>query len=155
MRKVPSRNRFVLDEEATVRQIAESDNWLPVMRPEPSRWLDVILLADESPSMVIWQQTISELKSLLERQGAFRNVQVWGFDTQKNQLRLHAGTRFEASQNLSRNPKELIDPSGKRLILVVSDCVSKAWHDGRVARMMAVWENSVMIAIVQMLPHWL
>jgi|GEM_PF-1940628 len=155
MRKVPSRNRFVLDEEATVRQIAESDNWLPVMRPEPSRWLDVILLADESPSMVIWQQTISELKFLLERQGAFRNVQVWGFDTQENQIRLHAGTGFEASQNLSRNPKELIDPSGKRLILVISDCVSKAWHDGRVAQMMAVWENSVMIAIVQMLPHWL
>ena len=125
MRKVPSRNRFVFDEEATVRQIAESDNWLPVMRPEPSRWLDVILVVDESSSMAIWHQTISELKSLLERHGAFRNVQV---------------RSFEASL---KNPKKLIDPSEQRLILVVSDCISEAWYDGKAAEMMSAWKTTL------------
>jgi len=137
MRKVPSRNRFVLDEDATVRQIAETEIWMPIMRPEPSRWLDLIIVVDESPSMVIWQQTISELKALLERQGAFRNVRLQS---------------VEASQ---KNPKKLIDPSGQRLILVISDCVSEAWYDGSIAQMMTAWKNNSLIAVVQMLPYWL
>jgi len=137
MRKVPSRNRFVLDEEATVRQIAETGIWMPVTSPEPSRWLDLIIVVDESPSMVIWQQTISELKALLERQGAFRNVRLQS---------------VEASQ---KNPKKLIDPSGQRLILVISDCVSEAWYDGSIAQMMTAWKNNSLIAVVQMLPYWL
>ena len=36
MRRVPSYDRFELDEEATVQRIADEDNWLPVLRPRPA-----------------------------------------------------------------------------------------------------------------------
>ncbi|MFM7367162.1 MAG: hypothetical protein ACKO2Z_05005 [Sphaerospermopsis kisseleviana] len=37
MRKVPSRIKFVLDEENTVQQIAENDVWIPVLKPARER----------------------------------------------------------------------------------------------------------------------
>ncbi len=154
MRRMPSRTHFVLDEEATVRRIADEDNWIPAYRPALSRWLDVVLVVDEWSSMVIWRQTIAELQRLLERQGAFRNVQTWGFSTEgEAEPMLHLGTGFEASENMARSPRELTDPCGLRLILVVSDCVSPAWYDGRVARMMENWTHNTMVTVLQMLPY--
>ncbi|MFM6783252.1 MAG: formylglycine-generating enzyme family protein, partial [Dolichospermum sp.] len=37
MRKVPSRIKFVLDEENTAQQIAENDVWIPVLKPARER----------------------------------------------------------------------------------------------------------------------
>lgn len=155
MRKVPSRNREILDEDATVRNIADSDIWVPAMKPEPSRWLDVVLVVDESYSMIIWYETIFELKELLERQGAFRNVQMWGFyfDEVSKSVCLHTGASFDRGERKIRDPKELIDPTG-RLILVISDCVSTAWHNGMVSEMFKVWNDNSRVTIVQMLPHY-
>jgi len=155
MRRVPSRTQFVLDEEATVQRIADEGNWVPVLRPAPSRWLEVVLVVDEWPSMVIWRQAITELQRLLERQGAFRNVLMWGFVTEAETGRacLHVGTGPEAAQSQTRSPRELIDPRGQRLILVVSDCVSPAWYNGEVARMLSAWGQNGLVAIVQVLPR--
>ncbi|MCP4109662.1 MAG: hypothetical protein GY749_29765, partial [Desulfobacteraceae bacterium] len=107
--------------------------------------------------MVIWQQTVSDFKSLLETQGAFRNVQIWGFsiDEKNGEIQLHAGIGPGSSGNITRNARELIDSSGQRVIMVVSDCVSPAWDDGRVTEMMNTWADTGMVAIVQVLPHWL
>jgi formylglycine-generating enzyme required for sulfatase activity len=154
MRKIPSRSRFVLDEDATVQQIADADNWAPVYVPALSRWLDLVLLVDESPSMLIWQETVGELKQLLERQAAFRDVAIWGFRTEDgNDLLLHRGIGFGAWDQPVRSPRELIDPRGQRLILLISDCVSPAWYDGRVARMAANWADKNMMAVIQVLPE--
>ncbi len=153
MRKVPSRSRFALDEDATVQRIADEDNWAPVYVPALSRWLDVVLVVDEWASMAVWQETVAELKQLLERQAAFRDVQVWGFRTENgNAPVLHVGTGFNASEHPARSPRELIDPCGQRLILLVSDCVSPAWYDGRIVRMTANWTDKNMVAVVQLLP---
>ena len=154
MRKVPSRVYQVLDEEETVRQSAETDNWLPKMRPESSRWLDIILVVEESMSTIVWEKTIMEFKALLERIGAFRNIQCYGICTEKKQIKLHMGIGHKAIKNITRNPKELIDTLKQRIILVVSDCSSKAWHDGRIAKMMSCWSNNAMCSIVQLLPYW-
>ena len=160
-RKVPSRSKRVLDEAATARRIAEMDNWLPVMRPEPSRWLDLVLLVDRWPSMVVWQQTIAEWKDLLECQGAFRNIRVWELHTETAKDGENEGVRLQVQScpgvsTPPRNPLELVDPAGERLILIASDCVSPAWRDGRMARLMEKWGDKAMFAVVQMFPsrHW-
>lgn len=69
--------RRMLDEEATVRLIADSHIWMPVLRPMLERFHDVALVVDASPSMTIWQQTVDEFLRLLENHGAFRNVTTW------------------------------------------------------------------------------
>jgi hypothetical protein len=74
MRKVPSRIKFVLDEENTAQQIAENDVWIPVLKPARERWLDLVIVVEENRATVVWEETINEFRKLMERHGAFRNV---------------------------------------------------------------------------------
>ncbi len=64
-RRVPSATAVVLDEEATVDRVADEGIWAPVVRPELTRWLDLALVIDQSPSMAVWARTVEELRSLL------------------------------------------------------------------------------------------
>lgn len=138
-----------------MRRIADEGAWLPVLSPQPARWLEVALVIDKWPSMVIWQQTVTELLRLLEQQGAFRNVQSWSFltDPQSGQVHLRVGLGPDILSGKDRHPHELIDPGGRRLILVVSDCLSPAWYNGQMADLLATWGQKGLVAIAQMLPE--
>ncbi len=158
-RQVPSRTQFLLDESATVKRVAEQGLWMPVLRPAPGRWLEVALVIDEGKSMAIWQRTVSEFCLLLERQGAFRNVRIWGLvtDADDGPAYIHTVTGITARGKSQRSPRELLDPTGQRLILVVTDCVSPAWHSGAVTRSLSMWGRNNPVAIIQVLPRrlWL
>jgi hypothetical protein len=157
MRRVASRTRYVLDEAATVQQIAEKRIWQPVLQGAPERWFDVALVIDQSASMVIWQPTIVEWRVFLERHGAFRDVRTWGMvsDAETGQVRLYAGTGVINENDYLRplDPRELIDSTRRRLILVVSDCVSPPWYTGAVTQLLEQWGAHHPVAIVQMLPQ--
>ena len=156
MRRVQSRTETVLDEVATAERIAEEKILVPVLKPALERWFDLALIADESPSMGIWRRTVVELQRLLERHGAFRNVQTWGLLTnEKGQIRLRSGIGAAARSRRLHSPNELVDPIGQRLFLVVSDCVSSMWRDGTVTEALIPWVKSGPLAIVQMLPEQL
>jgi hypothetical protein len=157
-RKAASPTNSVIDEEATVQYIAETGVHIPVLRPESIRWLDIALVIDRSSSMLIWRETSYELRCLLEQHGAFRNVYLWELhtDTEGNP-ELYA--RSGSNSNLRRpgKPQELVDPTRQRLILVVSDCVSRAWHIGTVGSLLNLWGQHNSVTLVQPLPRrlWL
>lgn len=154
-RRVPSRSHFVLDELATAHYIADTGDWTPVLNPAPERWLDVLLLVEETSSMIIWQRMVAELKHVLEHQGAFRNIEVLGFraNAGNTSVRFYTGTGPLASQSSPRYPAELLDPMGRRLIAVVSDCVSPIWHNGVMATNLALWGQSGLVTLIQVLPN--
>jgi predicted ATPase/class 3 adenylate cyclase len=158
MRRVPSRSHFLVDERATVDRIVDEGLWLPVVRPGPSRWLDLALIVDEGASMPLWRSTIAELQALLERHGAFRDVRTWSLvtDARDKQPAL-SGRRSQSSgssrPSRSRNPLELVDPAGQRLLLIVSDCVSPAWRSGQAGHLVARWGRAGPVAVLQMLPE--
>jgi AAA ATPase domain len=155
-RRVPSRTQSVLDEVATVQRIAEEKLLIPVVRPAPERWFEVVLVIDEGASMMLWKQTIKEFRQLLEQHGAFRDVRTWGLFTDfRGKVRLHARTVSVARHHRFHNPRELIDPSGRRLLLVISDCVSPAWRSGAVTEVLSQWACNSPLAIIQVLPEWL
>lgn len=149
-RRVGSRTRRIFDEEATVNRVAEERIWSPVSRPAPTRWLEAALVIDEGTSMSVWRETVREFTRLLELQGAFRDVRTWRLDTdlRGEQFSLRAG-----ASSLFRSPTELIDPSGRRIIIVVTDCVSPAWEGERLTRMLTEWGRHHPLAILQMLPQ--
>lgn len=146
-----SLTRQHLDEDATAQQAAETGVWAPVLRPSPERWLDLALVVDTSSSMVVWQRTIDELQAVLEQLGAFRDVRVWRLNTDNDRLLLRTGS--VAGAGSGRSPGELIDPTGRRVILVVSDCIGTAWQDGRAASLLERWGRAGPVAIVQPLPQ--
>jgi formylglycine-generating enzyme required for sulfatase activity len=160
MRKVPSRTQFDLDEAATVTQIAETAVWLPVVRPRPERWLELDLVVESSKTTVIWEQAIAELNHLVEYQGAFRALRTWHLDGVEGQIRLFPrwrdGLQPQSAATVSQRPhtpKELVDPSGQRLIWLVSDCTSALWRQGQLHPTLMAWSQAQSVAIVQLLPE--
>ena len=154
MRKVAALNRQYLDEAATANQIAEQDVWLPVMRPAAERWLELALVVEETDSMPIWRSLIKELRLLTERQGAFRTVQSWRLTaSESGQPQLFLGNHPPRQGQRSRSPKELIDPAGRRLILVVSDCTSALWRQRPLYRWLDLWEAHAPTTVMQLLPQ--
>ncbi|OYQ62631.1 hypothetical protein B9G53_21205 [Pseudanabaena sp. SR411] len=164
MRKVPSLNRVELDEIATVNRIAERDIWLPILKRSPERWFDIELVIEASEFSFIWQDTLDEFQRLLENQGAFRNVRTWYVrESEQGQPRLvkkrqnmngEMDAQITAESDLSsRSPKELIEASGRSLVLFVSDCRSRIWQQGQIHDWLALWSKHSPTAIVQLLPE--
>lgn len=151
MQTVPSQTEHLLDEEATATTIAERQICLPVLRPAPERWLRLALVVEESRATVIWRQTIRDFQTLLERQGAFRDVRTWRLrsdDQGSVQLLTHS-----YGSDRPRSPKELLDPTGRCLVLLVSDCTSVAWQRGTLHPLLQLWMRDNPVTLVQLLPE--
>ncbi len=128
---------------------------MPVVRGVRERWLRLDLVIDTSAAMNVWRQTIAEFRAVLGWLCAFRDVRVWSFDTDASPPRFQAGLRSLGSPPLLRDPSELLDPSGRSVILVISQCVAAAWHDGSAARLLGTWAKSGPMVLIQMLPEHL
>jgi formylglycine-generating enzyme required for sulfatase activity len=153
MRKVASKQRRSIDEEATAIQIAETQTWSPVVQPDPERWLELAIVIEVTNLLEVWRDTIAEFQQLMERHGAFRTVRTWQLKPNEDgepQLFLQtvAGLRSRA-----RSPRELLDSAGRRLILLLSDCTSRAWRSGKIPELLELWSQENPVTIVQLLPE--
>ncbi|MFD9511180.1 SAV_2336 N-terminal domain-related protein [Streptomyces mirabilis] len=149
------RTPLEMDEEATVDRVAGTGFWYPVLRPAPVRWLDVALVVDDSVSMSVWDSAVREFRTLLQTTGTFRSVQDWTLLSEESRSRgvvLRRGMPASTTAT-DRSPGELVDPNGRRIVLVVSDCISPSWSDGTLARLLRLWGTSGPVAIVQPLPR--
>ncbi len=149
MREIASLTQQVLNEEATVNQVAETELLLPILEPATEKWLQLDLVIDESSSSILWRRTIQELESVFRNYGIFRDVRKWniGLD-ETNKPYLRSATRF-------RHLNELIDLQGRRLILIISDCVDPLWQKGYILPTLRAWANHNPVVLLQMLPSWL
>jgi tetratricopeptide (TPR) repeat protein len=150
-RRFPSSERSVLDEVATAAAIADEGLWSPRYRPAMDRWLGLTLVVDVSESMVIWRQAIAEFRTLLERLGAFHDLRTWSFDGDLGTAEIPS--LAGESGGPGHRPRELIDPTGRRLILLISDCIGAAWRSGALARALEQWSDSSPVAVLQPLPE--
>ena len=155
LRTVPAPERVVLNETATAQSIAETNIWLPTLEPEQEPWLDLALVVDASASMLIWRRAVRELQRLLRQCGAFRDVRLWSLGMQDHQVQLRPGYGPGAAQLSPCSPKELIDPRGRRLIWILSDCIDNRWQTGAVNFALRTWANHGPLALVQVLPEWM
>ncbi|GAA4236121.1 hypothetical protein GCM10022254_44990 [Actinomadura meridiana] len=148
---VPSLTRKHLDEVRTAQRIAETGVCEPIMVPARERRYDLALVADVGASMVVWRRTVEALRTLLHQLGAFRDLRVWYLDTDGPRLTLRTGSA--SGGGADRDPAELVDPTGRRVTLVVSDCIGAAWRDGRAAALLERWGRAGPVTIVQPLPQ--
>lgn len=150
-RKVPSRyaDEVILDEDATAERAAQDGLWLPVTKQAITRWLDLTLVVDASPSMALWRSTITEVITLAHRLGAFGSVQLRLLDTHEPAPVLRGGTPAAPT----RRPAELLDRSGRRIMLVMTDGVGQCWRQGLVSPLLAQWARSMPVAVVHLLPQ--
>ncbi|MFJ1531542.1 SAV_2336 family protein [Streptomyces mirabilis] len=139
------------DEEATAAAMAETGLPDVVTRPARQRWLDLTLLIDDGISMLLWRRLAMELRALLERLGAFRDIRVHGLDTRSAGAPLLRSRPFDPHAPLL-SPASVADPSGGTLVLVISDGVGACWRDGRLHAALERWAHQGPTAIMHALP---
>ncbi|MFE0602260.1 SAV_2336 N-terminal domain-related protein [Streptomyces sp. NPDC058892] len=144
--------RLVIDEGATADASARALGLLiPVLRPETRREATVRLVMDASPSMAVWQEMFEELRSVCERLGAFRDVQVHYLH--RRQDGTAALGRGPGPGSALRSGDQLRDPTGRALTMVVSDCAGPLWREGQAQRLLHRWAECTPCMVVQPLPQ--
>ncbi|MBT2446545.1 pentapeptide repeat-containing protein [Streptomyces sp. ISL-43] len=139
-----------LDEQLTVERSIERMVLTPVLRPAESRWLDVALVVDAHHSMLLWSDLVEEVRGVLTRSGVFRDVRAWRLTGTGP-----GGTPMVAHgrDTPPRNPLELADPAGRRLILVLSDTVAGGWREAPLRRVLRQWSAHNAVAVLNVLPE--
>ena len=149
-RRVPSRIELEPDEEATADRAAEGGFWLPQMRPAPARWLALTVVVDTGPSMAVWNPTVSAFVRLLRQHGSFRRCREFLLTGAP------AGPEVRILTSTGRrtcHPKELVDPSGGQIILVVTDGHDPLWQGQPIADVLRLWGSRGPLAIVNPYPQ--
>ena len=142
-----------LHEEATAERAAADGLWLPVFeQAQEYRW-DLALVVDDHTSMIFWRETVAAFATAIEQSGVFRNILrrrlVTGTDS-PNSVVLLSGRGGPAS-----SPAEIADPSGRRLILVLTDGIGRAWRSRAVESVLHRWGQQQPVALVHLLPQQL
>jgi hypothetical protein len=152
MRASPSPWSTTLDEEATAVRAADDGMWLPVWKPDLWHKFELALVVDTAPSMEIWQHTVGEFRNLARRQGAFRDVRVHLLDSSEPTSG-DPVLRAEGSGGVAYRARDLVDPTGRRLVIVMTDAIGANWHDGVAHEMLARWSEQMPVAVAHMLPQ--
>ncbi|MFE9096137.1 SAV_2336 N-terminal domain-related protein [Streptomyces sp. NPDC007264] len=150
-RRRDSQHRWEIDEERTAAQLAETQLPDVVQRPVRERWLHLVLLVDDGLSMLLWHRLGAELRALLERLGAFATTRTFGLDARNaRNPRLHARPFQHAGPHLPLSTVN--DPSGRTLVLVVSDGMGAAWRSGTMHELLARRAAQGPVAVLHTLP---
>ncbi|MFL6075320.1 MAG: FxSxx-COOH system tetratricopeptide repeat protein [Mycobacteriales bacterium] len=153
LKEVVSSSRLVEpDEEAIAEHAVVDDVWMPYFRSAGERRWDVVVIVDDSPTMVIWQELATAFTELLRRQGAFRDVLVVRLETDgrtPDELVL----RGPLPGSPPRGVAELFEPADRRLVLVLTDARAPAWHVGAVQPLLRMLGSRMPVALLHLLPQ--
>ncbi|PSL52849.1 tetratricopeptide repeat protein [Saccharothrix carnea] len=147
-RRQPSPRLKALDEEATAVRAARDGLWLPEWRAAPWRRFEVALVVDTTVAAELWRQTVREFRVLLERQGAFRDVRTYELDSSRTAAR---DVTLRSEGGAEHRWRYLVEPTGNRIVLVLTDTIGRAWHSGAVGHVLHAWGRSMPVAVVQTL----
>jgi CheY-like chemotaxis protein len=147
-KRVPDPQRLLLDEARTVDHYAQTRLRLPIYTPATQRWLSVVLLVDDAPSMRIWSEVVTEFRALLLQLAGFASVRRWFLDASLP----HVARLRATSTDRARSWKELSSGDGRTLILIVSDAIAPAWDGGGMATLVDAIGQRAPVALAQVLP---
>ncbi|MFD5284559.1 SAV_2336 N-terminal domain-related protein [Streptomyces rubrogriseus] len=145
--------RSELDEVATAEVSARAGGLiLPVRRYLSRRDARLQLVLDASSSMRVWGRLFAELAQIFSRLGAFSDVQV---------SHLHQGPDGGPAVSRSADPygaplhaaDRLSDPTGRRIVVLVSDCAGPLWHGGHAHRLLHHLSRQGPAVVLQPLPQ--
>ncbi|WP_239379952.1 FxSxx-COOH system tetratricopeptide repeat protein [Frankia sp. CIT1] len=142
----------VLDEEATAERLAQGLLGLPVYRPARERRFEIVLIVDGSPSMTPWLDTVPGIVTLLERHGAFRDVQLRFLNTDTDRpedLCLRTGWPGGAAHAAA----ELLEPTGRRILWVLTDALGRAWWTDAMSPLLWSWARRLPVALLNLVPR--
>ncbi|MFF5963457.1 SAV_2336 N-terminal domain-related protein [Streptomyces collinus] len=144
-------SHFVLDERATAERSARTGLTMPVLAPVTRRTASLQLLFDSSSSMVAWEQVAEQMRQVLVHIGAFRDVRLhWLHESRDGRPVLAAGRAGDRP----RPADDIVDPTGRRFTLVITDGAGPLWRSGAAQRLLhRLAAQSAPVAVLQPLPQ--
>ncbi|MBA4862444.1 tetratricopeptide repeat protein [Streptomyces sp. PSKA54] len=146
-RRVPSRTALELDEVLTAERALADDLWLPYFRRAEDTAFDLVLLVDDAPTMRIWDEDLARLTSAAEASGAFRDVRPV-----KVVLPTEGAPSLRWDTTSGADPAELLDGSGTRIFLVVTDGLAHGWAGRAADALLTRLGRAGPTAVVHLLP---
>ena len=146
-RRVQRPGPLTVDVDATVEATADARRLVVVTRPGRERGLDVALVIDTSPVMTVCRSELNEFEALLRRAGAFRSVTRWTLVPGPGQHLL-----IHDVAGVAHHPDRLLDPSGRRLVLLATDAVAEHWYRAAVWHTLSRWARAMPTALIHVLP---
>jgi hypothetical protein len=154
--RLPSARFLELDEVATAERRAQLGWWEPVLRRKRVRWPDVAVVVDCAPATrPIWGAMIRSLLKVFERLGAFRELRTWrlhpppaGAKDREPQVSPDAAGGVTGSRPATA---AIMEPTGRRLVLVVTDGVSEHWR-GPYLEQLHRWAKTNPVAVISLVP---
>ncbi|MFM9610049.1 SAV_2336 N-terminal domain-related protein [Streptomyces niveiscabiei] len=145
--------RTVLDEAATAELSAQAGGLiLPVHRAVTRRDARLQLVLDASSSMRVWHRMFDELEQVFGQLGAFSDIQT-SFLHQGPDGEPTVSPSPEAQAAPLNSAERLSDPTGRRIVVLVSDCAGPLWHSGRAHRLLHHLSGQGPVAVLQPLPQ--
>ncbi|MFC9250011.1 SAV_2336 N-terminal domain-related protein, partial [Amycolatopsis thailandensis] len=139
-----------LDEEATVTASIEQHMLMPVFRQAEDRWLHVAIVVDTNPSMLLWHDLVQELRRTITQTGLFATVRTWYLLGTQGEIKPAIAPR---PGDAPRSPQEIAAPTGRRLILVLTDTVADGWSHGSLHGILRQWCTHSAVAVLNVLPE--
>jgi len=146
--KQPSRNKYELDEEKTVENIASLKVFDLVFKQVQEKSFFLTIIIDRGETMELWDELITNFKQMLLTMGVFARVSIYYWDTKDKNPRL-CGDR-ELKREIS---EKLVVMDGKRnLVWVMSDCIAPSWRSAEAFKSIDRWSKKSFTSILQMFP---
>jgi tetratricopeptide (TPR) repeat protein len=147
----------VMDEVATAERALQDELWWPVTKQRRERWLDLTVVVDASPSVALWRSKVDAFVELLEQLGAFRTIRVRRMDTNRSSAGVALPPVLCGSPGAegARDPAEVVDRSGRRVVLVITDGLANAWRGDLIGPVLAQWARAMPVSVIHLLPQWM
>ncbi|MEU3984996.1 SAV_2336 N-terminal domain-related protein [Streptomyces sp. NPDC026672] len=145
--------RTELDETATAELSARAGGLiLPVHRAVTRGDARLHLVLDASPAMRVWDRMFAELQQVFGQLGAFGDIQVSHLHTGPDG-RPAVSRSADAHAAPLHTADRLSDPTGRRIVLLVSDCAGPLWRSGHAHRLLHQLSRQGPVAVLQPLPQ--
>jgi tetratricopeptide (TPR) repeat protein len=141
-----------LDWDLTAAHGACNQAWIPVYRPTPDQPWDVFVVADASPTMAVWRDTIDDLLALLSGAGGLRTVALRMLVTDRPAAS-EAALAFGSTGPVVEVRPGATHPAARRIVLVLTDGCAPGWRSGVAGAALERWARSGPVAVIHLLPQ--
>ena len=139
----------VLDEDATVEYIANTQIWNVVTKPKQELKFTLNIIIEKSESMMVWEEMTKDFVSAVSGFIFFKNLKVYYLEESEKEFQLYSDKKCQSK--VSVNVFHSLEQ--RNLTMLMSDCISQPWSDERGYKFLQNITQLTPFMILNMLPQ--